>query len=107
MGFTACKLGIAAFIVPFMFAYGPAILWEGTALEIMLATATSLIGVTVLAFGLQRQMSHIRLDIVSSVLLVTASLLLIDTGVITDVIGIVLSVAVVLFAMLRDKKAVV
>lgn len=104
VAFTACKIGIAAFIVPFMFAYGPAILGEGTIGEILLAVISSLIGVTVLAFGLQRQMGHIRLDIVSSVIFVAASLLLIKSGIITDLIGVGLSAAVVAFTLLRNKR---
>ena len=35
VGFTACKLGICAFIVPYMFCYAPSLLWKGSALEII------------------------------------------------------------------------
>lgn len=100
---TACKIGIAAFIVPFMFAYGPAILGQGTPGEIILTTISSLIGVTVLAFGLQRQLSHIQLDIVSSAALLIAALLLIDTGLVTDLIGVGIAAVTIVIALLRHK----
>lgn len=104
VGFTACKIGIVAFIVPFMFAFGPALLWEGTVAEVVLASITSLIGVTFLAFGLQRQMSNVKLDIVTSIVLIGAALLLIDTGWITDIAGIAVAVIAIALTLIRHKR---
>lgn len=49
VGFTACKLGICAFIVPFMFCYAPTLLWKGAALDIVVTIITALLGATMLA----------------------------------------------------------
>lgn len=45
----AFKLGIAGFIVPFVFIYEPAILLQGSIVEISVATLTALLGITLLA----------------------------------------------------------
>ena len=52
-GFTAAKLSIAGFIVPFMYVYNPALVTRGTLADICFSSVTALIGVVVLAAGLQ------------------------------------------------------
>ncbi len=47
--FAAFKLGIAGFIVPFVFIYSPAVLLQGGAWEILLSSGTALLGVSALA----------------------------------------------------------
>jgi len=41
IGYTAMRLGIAGFIVPFMFVYGPALILEGSLLEIISVFTTA------------------------------------------------------------------
>jgi TRAP-type uncharacterized transport system fused permease subunit len=41
----ACKIGFAGFVVPFIFAYNPAMLLQGDITEILLVTFTALCGV--------------------------------------------------------------
>jgi TRAP-type uncharacterized transport system fused permease subunit len=50
-GWTAMRLGIAAYIVPFIFALHPALIFIGTAKEIVIAIVTASIGVVLLAAG--------------------------------------------------------
>ena len=50
---TSFKIGIAAFIVPFMFFYNSALLMDGTWLEIGRAGVTALVGVFLLSSGMQ------------------------------------------------------
>lgn len=50
-GWTAMRLGIAAYIVPFIFALHPALIFIGSAKEIVIAIATASIGVFLLAAG--------------------------------------------------------
>jgi TRAP-type uncharacterized transport system fused permease subunit len=47
------KIGIAAFIVPFMFFYNSAILMEGTWFEVIRAGITATFGVFLLSAGVQ------------------------------------------------------
>jgi len=51
-GWTGMRLGVVAYIVPFAFVCQPALLFEGTAIEVALAFASAAIGVIVLCMGL-------------------------------------------------------
>jgi TRAP transporter 4TM/12TM fusion protein len=44
-GFTAMRFGWAAYIVPFLFVYSPAILMRGSVVDIITVTVTSLFGI--------------------------------------------------------------
>ncbi|MBM4331406.1 MAG: TRAP transporter permease [Deltaproteobacteria bacterium] len=51
--YQAIKLGIAAYIVPFLFAYHPSLLLQGNPLEIIHAVITALIGISLIAIGIE------------------------------------------------------
>ncbi len=104
VGFTACKIGISAFIIPFMFAYGPTLLCEGSVSSIFMTALTALIGATMLSFGLQGTVMSIRINIIESIVLCIGSLLLIKPGLITDVIGLGTGSALIAFVYIRNKK---
>ncbi|MDA0923213.1 MAG: TRAP transporter fused permease subunit [Proteobacteria bacterium] len=82
------RIGIAAFIVPFMFFYNSALLMDGTTLEIIRAAITATFGVFLLSAGVQgwfmggRSVWFIRLG------LMLAALFMIEGGVLTDLIGL-------------------
>src|SRR3546814_2111836 len=63
-GLTAFRLGIPVFIVPFIMVYHPAMILEGSTLEIIRVAMTGLIGAGALAAGLEgyllRQMTLIE-----------------------------------------------
>jgi TRAP-type uncharacterized transport system fused permease subunit len=44
-GFTAMRFGWSAYIVPFLFVYSPAILMQGSVIDIVAVTMTSLFGI--------------------------------------------------------------
>lgn len=50
-GWTGMRLGIVAYIVPFAFAYHPALLLQGSVLDIALAAGTAVVGVVLLGFA--------------------------------------------------------
>jgi TRAP transporter 4TM/12TM fusion protein len=50
-GWTGMRLGIAAYIVPFVFAVHPALILKGTAEEILVAIGTATVGVILLGVG--------------------------------------------------------
>nr|WP_238484438.1 TRAP transporter fused permease subunit [Oricola indica] len=52
-GWTASKIGIASFIIPFMFVYTPGLLLNGSPFEIGIAAASAGLGVIVLAASIQ------------------------------------------------------
>jgi len=74
-GWTAMRLGIAAYIVPFIFTLHPPLIFIGTAKEIVIAIATASIGVVLLAAGCAGYMFR-PLTWTKRVLLWLASLLL-------------------------------
>lgn len=105
VGFTACKLGICAFIVPFMFCYAPTLLWKGAAGDIIVTIITALIGATMLSYGLQRYAGcfSLPLGIIPACILIASALLMIIPGTVTDLIGIA-GACVVLMPLFLKKR---
>lgn len=89
---TSFKIGIAAFIVPFMFFYNGAILMDAPWYLILLSTVTAIAGVFFLASGVQGWFLGDRAGAIARVLLVVAALCMISGGVVTDVIGVACAV---------------
>lgn len=94
-GIQATKLGISAFLMPFMFVYSPALLMQGTLSEIILCCITSVIGAFALAVGVEGYL-YTKVSPVSRIICFCSALLLIDQSLITDVAGVVLLAAVIL-----------
>jgi len=88
-GLCATRLGLAGFLIPYFFCFTPAMLFQGTAIEIIQVCITTVLGIYFLAGGLEGYMWR-TLNIVERGLLVIAALLLVDGGGVTDVAGIVL-----------------
>ncbi len=87
------KIGIAAFVVPFMFFYNAAILMDGTWFEVGRAAITATFGVFLLSSGMQGWFVGGRVAWYIRVALVVAALFMIEGGWISDVIGIGAAVA--------------
>jgi TRAP transporter 4TM/12TM fusion protein len=98
-GWTAMRLGIAAYIVPFIFALHPPLIFIGTAKEILIAIFTAVVGVVLLGAGcagyLFRPLSWLK----RGLLWLAALMLLLpawsDAWLIADFAGFVLAGAVV------------
>ncbi|QJF52604.1 TRAP transporter permease [Roseobacter ponti] len=82
------KIGIAAFIVPFMFFYSSAILMEGAWLIVLKAAVTAIFGVFLLSAGVQGWFFGARAAWFMRVGIVLAALFMISGGLTTDLIGI-------------------
>ncbi|MBU1208676.1 MAG: TRAP transporter large permease subunit [Proteobacteria bacterium] len=102
-GYTAWRLGLAAFIVPFMFIYGPPLIMVGTVLEIIQASVTALIGVAFLAASIQG-FTLTRLVPAERIFLFIAALLLIKAGWMTDLAGIAIGVTIAGVHIARYRK---
>ena len=96
-GFEACRLALAAFIVPFMFVYGNELLLIGTPMNILIAVITATIGVIALAGSLEGYFFIARINVVERTALFIAALLCCMVGIITDLIGLAIVVAVFMF----------
>jgi len=105
VGFTACRIGIVAFIIPYMFIYGPGLLMEGIGLEIIRVIFSATIGCIALAAGIQGQFIR-GCNLPERILLIAAALTLIHTGKITDTVGLGLVVAVAAGQWLTARRQV-
>ncbi len=102
--FNASKLAIAAFIVPYIFAMNPAMLLiDTTPLQVVIVVATSIIGIFGVAAGLNGYL-YKPMNPLIRIVLIAAGLLMMDPTVTTDLIGIVLMAAVVLWLHTGSKK---
>jgi len=87
------KIGIAAFIVPFMFFYNGALLMDGSWFEVLRAGVTATFGVFLLSSGVQGWFLGGRSAWFIRVALIVAALFMIEGGLLTDLVGIATAVA--------------
>ncbi len=100
---TATKLAIGAFIVPYVFALNPALLFiDTTAIDVVIIVITSLVGIFAVSASLEGYFLH-NMPWYQRVICLVGGLLLIYPGVVTDSIG-VLMVAVVFLIQFFTKK---
>ncbi|WP_294557636.1 TRAP transporter permease [uncultured Mailhella sp.] len=104
-GWVSVKLGIVAFIIPFMFAYQPALMLQGDALTVGRAVVTSIVGVLALSGGMQGYFVS-RCRGWERILLAAGGLMLIDSGSMTDVVGVAILVGVGALQWIRRKNTV-
>jgi TRAP-type uncharacterized transport system fused permease subunit len=101
---VALKMGLATFIVPFMFYFSPILLWKGSLADIAQAAVTGSIGVWMLAGSTEGWFGG-RLAIPLRVLLFAGALCLIHPGTITDLIGLAIGVPLYLWQRFRTKAS--
>ncbi len=107
--FTATKLAIGAFIVPYVFALNPAMLFldpSVTALEVVTICITSFIGIFAVSASLEGYFMC-RMKWYERVMSAIGGLLLIYPGIVTDSIGLALALAVVVIQIIKKKKSAV
>lgn len=102
-GFTACRIGLPVFIVPFLFVNNQALLLEGELLVVLQVVATSIIGTFALTLG---TIGHFRtkISVPGRVLFFAAGLMMLHPGSWSDIAGIVIVVIGVALNLLREKK---
>jgi TRAP transporter 4TM/12TM fusion protein len=89
----AVKLGLATFIVPFMFFASPALLGQGDWFEITQVSVTASLGVFFLACSTEGWLNG-PIPLVLRPVMFAAAIMLIDPGVVTDVIGLVIALGI-------------
>ena len=103
--FNASRLAIAAFIVPYIFAFNNAMLFIDTnVFEVAQVCLTSCIGMFGIAAGIEGYMLK-EMNPVQRILSVLGGLMLIYPGTITDVCGVLVVVLVGVWQQLQKKKA--
>ena len=103
--FTASKLAIAAFIVPYIICYNPAlILVDAGAGEITLAAVTAFVGIFAVAAALEGYLGGHML-LVIRIIFAAGGLFLIIPGLATDLTGFALIIAGYLIQRIAHRKA--
>ncbi|MCT1578352.1 TRAP transporter permease [Oceanobacillus kimchii] len=101
----AFKIGLAAFIVPFMFFFSPELLLEsGTVAEIVLAVITALIGVYLLSASVQGWIFGKMASWYSRIIFLLAAIMFMLSGIQTDIIGVVMVGAVLVIQKFLNKS---
>lgn len=102
--FTATKLAIGAFIVPYVFALNPAMLFIDTSVwEVVLICITSFVGIFAVSSSLQGYFLC-RMSWPERILSIVGGLLLIYPGIVTDAIGLGIILVVIVIQNLSKKK---
>ena len=96
------KIGISAFVVPFMFFYNSALLMDGTWYEVARAGATAIFGVFLLSSGVQGWWAARMASWPIRVGLIVVALFMIEGGLVSDIIGV--SGAVGLYLLSRATR---
>ncbi len=101
---TSTKLAIGAFIVPYVFALNPALLFIDTTIpEVILICVTSLVGMFGVSMALEGYLLC-NMRWYERIVSIIGGLLLIYPGAVTDVIGLLIVAVVVLLQYIDRKK---
>ena len=102
--FTASRLAIAAFIVPYMFAFNPAMLLiDTTVLSVIQMTITAVIGIFGVAAGMEGH-CFARMNIVIRLVEICGGLMLIHPSLLTDIAGLALVLGGLAFQYMLGRK---
>lgn len=88
LGLLGVRLALPAFIIPYMFVYGPELTFSGPLWKILLCTCTALIGVWAISIAI---IGYFRGPISwpMRIMFITGSLCMMHPGFLTDVAGII------------------
>lgn len=104
VGFTACRLALPAFIVPFILVYNPALILQGeSALQTIQVVFTTLIGCFFCSIGMQRYFTR-DLNWFETICMVLAALCVMIPETITDYVGFVLAAIVLVPIIIKYFK---
>ncbi len=87
VSWTAFRFGLASFILPFMFFWGPALLLQGTWTEIIYTVIMALIGIFAIASSIVGYL-NIKINLLFRFILFVAGTLMVYQGVFSDILGI-------------------
>ncbi|RLE13532.1 hypothetical protein DRJ04_04140 [Candidatus Aerophobetes bacterium] len=104
-GFQAFKLALAGFIVPYMYVYNPVLILRGPMEKIIIAAVTALIGVIVLAAGLEDHFLT-KTNIFERILLVGGGVALIAPKLQVSLLGGCLVGICVIIQVIKRKKEI-
>ncbi|WP_206214749.1 MULTISPECIES: TRAP transporter fused permease subunit [unclassified Adlercreutzia] len=104
---NATKLGIAKFVVPYIFAFSPVLLLVGdnvTPVTVVLNTTTALVGVFGLQCALTNTLFHRHLNPLFRLVLAVGGLCMMIPGTFTDVVGLAVIVGMCLVQWMLARR---
>jgi TRAP transporter 4TM/12TM fusion protein len=107
VGFMSMKVGMVAYILPFVFIFKPALLLYGTFPEIIFAFLTAVIGTGILAMGLEGWFFGFGTDYVARGFLIIAGILIVVgnwTFILIAAVMLMLAAATIYVKKIRDSK---
>ena len=104
-GLVGMLYALVGFLVPFVFIYNPAVLLEGTTIEIIFGAAQLLAGTFLLALTVAGYFKA-NLSKTERVMILIAAFLLITPETITSIIGVVMGVAGLMINVSKSKQSV-
>lgn len=102
-GWTATRLGIVGFIVPYLFVYHPSLLMEGNWITILTSALTAFIGVFALAVAMEGWLLG-KCNMLQRGILLSSALLMMKPGLRTDLIGLIGLVIVFIWQYINLKR---
>ncbi len=103
-GVTATKLAIAAFIIPYIFAFNPSLLLiHTTPLQIVQIVTTSVVGMICIGVAMEGYFFSL-VNLPLRLVFLVAGLLLIDPGIVSDLLGIALFTAGLAFQIVKSRR---
>jgi len=101
------KIGIAAFVVPFMFFYNATLLMEGEWLHVLRSGFTAVFGIFLLACAVQGWFVGNCASFIVRLTLAAAAFLMISGGLITDLVGLGVAGAVFILQKIVNRESIV
>ena len=106
--FTAMRLGVVLLFIPFFFLFNPSLILQGSYLESLYLFVLCLVGITILAGGLEGYLVKVgRLQLWERPFLVAAGFMIALPGWTTTIGGAALAVLVIAIILIRKKMVAV
>jgi TRAP-type uncharacterized transport system fused permease subunit len=99
---TALRLGLASFVIPYMFVFSPALLGIGATSQMIVNTMAAFVGVLALAASLIGWLL-IKIHVILRLVLFAGAIMLIMPGLVGDGLGLVLIVGVAVYCWARAR----
>jgi len=103
-GITAFKIGLPVMIIPFMFAYSPELLLIGSPVHIVFAVLSASVGIICFAAAVAGRFIKNN-NLIESVLLIAAAIMFVNSGLLTDLIAVLILGTVILSQKLIKRSA--
>jgi len=105
-GYTAMRLAIVLYFVPWFFVYNPALVLEGPVSETVYLFALCVLGIWFVASGLEGYLLRVgRLDMWSRPILMIGGFLIAFPGWMTTIVGAVIAAVVIAFILITRKPS--